>query len=140
MHTIVSFSFLMYVGMEVGYGGWIATYATITEVATKEQAAYSSSIFWAAISLGRVLAVPFAVRYPTSLQLRILVYCSVATMLFCNFLVLIDWKMLVVYGCSALYGLSISAIYPLIMSMPTFLGFKLTAKNTSNYVVAGAMG
>jgi FHS family Na+ dependent glucose MFS transporter 1 len=140
LHKVIALAFLVYVGMEVGYGGWISTYGTITEIGTKEQAAYSSSIFWGAISLGRVIAVPFAVRYPTSLQLRTLIYLSVISMLIAGLLILTGMKWLTVFGCSALFGLALSAIYPLLMSMPTYLGFKLTAKKTSNYVVAGAIG
>lgn len=140
LNKIIMVAFLIYVGVEVAYGGWIATYATITEIGTSEQAAYSSSIFWGAISLGRLLAVPFAVRYPTSSQLRTLICSSIASMLLASFLIMLGLKWLTVYLCSALFGLAISAIFPLLMSMPTFLGFKLTARMSSNYVVAAAVG
>jgi hypothetical protein len=49
-------------------------------------------------------------------------------------------RRLMIFGCSVLYGLSMSAIYPLMMSMASYLKLRLSAKNTLNYVVSGAMG
>lgn len=45
-----------------------------------------------------------------------------------------------VYLGSAWFGLSMSAIYPLLMSLPNYLKFKMTAKDTSKFVVSGAIG
>lgn len=140
LHKLIAMSFFVYVGMEVSYGGWISTYTTVTGVGTKEQAAYSSSIFWATISIGRVLAVPFAMRFPTATQLRTLVYGCVVSLAVGVVLVFTGMKWLAVYGISAIYGLAMSAVYPLFMSMPPYLKYRLTAKNTSNYVFAGATG
>jgi FHS family Na+ dependent glucose MFS transporter 1 len=132
--------FFFYVGFEVGYGGWISTYGSMSGVATKEQAAYCSSIFWCFRSIGRLLAVPFAIRYPTNIQFKILIYGCICSMLISNLLLLMNLTKLVIYGCSALYGLSMSAIYPLLISMPSYLKFRLSARNTSNYVLMGAFG
>lgn len=46
----------------------------------------------------------------------------------------------VIFLCSGLYGLAMSAIYPLLMSMPSYLKYKMSAKDTSQFVVAGAIG
>jgi hypothetical protein len=84
--------------------------------------------------------VPFAIRYPTSTQLKTLVYECIGSILLANFLILVNMRRLMIFGCSVLYGLSMSAIYPLMMSMASYLKLRLSAKNTLNYVVSGAMG
>jgi FHS family Na+ dependent glucose MFS transporter 1 len=58
---IVLFLFL-YVGAEVGFGGWIFTYAVELEIATASVAAYLTSAFWGALTVGRLLAIPISTR------------------------------------------------------------------------------
>jgi FHS family Na+ dependent glucose MFS transporter 1 len=59
---IAAFYFL-YVGAEVGFGGWAATYATRTGLADEAGAAYLTSAFWGALTAGRLLAIPLAARF-----------------------------------------------------------------------------
>lgn len=56
------------------------------------------------------------------------------------FLIWVGSPRTVIFICSGLYGFAMSAIYPLLMSMPGFLKYKLSAKNTSLFVVSGAIG
>jgi MFS transporter, FHS family, Na+ dependent glucose transporter 1 len=52
--------FFIYVGIEGGFGGWIFTYATEANIASETGASYMNSIFWGALTLGRLLSVPLA--------------------------------------------------------------------------------
>jgi FHS family glucose/mannose:H+ symporter-like MFS transporter len=140
LENIIALSFCIYVGFEVGYGGWISTYGTFSGIATQEEAAYCSSIFWGCISIGRILAVPFSVRYPTNLQLSTLIISCIASMALSIFLIWYGTPRTVIFICSGIYGFAMSAIYPLLMSMPGFLKCKMSAKNTSKFVVSGALG
>lgn len=132
--------FFFYLGAEVGFGGWVATYGTTTGATTKEEAAFCSGIFWIFITIGRMLAIPAANRYNTNSQLQVLIYscvCSVATALL---LVSLGYTRQAVYLGSAWFGLSMSAIYPLLMSLPNYLKFKTSMKDTSRFVISGAIG
>jgi len=51
-----------YVGAEITYGGWIYTYATSLGLASPTQAAYLTSGFWLAFTIGRLLSIIFAAR------------------------------------------------------------------------------
>jgi MFS transporter, FHS family, glucose/mannose:H+ symporter len=53
--------YLLYVATESGVGGWAAT-SLISEGADEAAAASWSAAFWAAITVGRVLAIPLALR------------------------------------------------------------------------------
>ncbi len=59
---LVSFFFLLYVGAEVSFGGWIYSYAVELNLASEVGAAYLTSAFWGALTIGRLLAVPVSTR------------------------------------------------------------------------------
>ncbi len=54
--------FFIYVGLEVGFGGWVFTYATTLGLVNETAAAYLTSAFWGALTVGRLLAIPLAAR------------------------------------------------------------------------------
>ena len=55
---------LAYVGSEVGYGGFIFTFA-VTELDMPKAAARGlNSLYWAGLAAGRLLAIPMATRLP----------------------------------------------------------------------------
>ncbi len=56
--------FFLYTGAEIAFGGWIYSYAVALRLSSDAVAAYLTSTFWGALTLGRLLAVPLAVRFP----------------------------------------------------------------------------
>ncbi len=52
-----------YVGAEVTFGGWIYTYAITLKLATIAGAAYLTSAFWLAFTIGRLVSIPTATRF-----------------------------------------------------------------------------
>jgi FHS family Na+ dependent glucose MFS transporter 1 len=60
---MVALLLFLYVGAEVGYGGWIYTY-TISLFGEKMAvtATMLTSAFWGALTLGRLVSIPMAVR------------------------------------------------------------------------------
>ena len=58
---IVVFLFA-YVGAEVGFGGWVYTYALTQNLADETSGAYLTSAFWGAFTVGRLLSIPIAAR------------------------------------------------------------------------------
>ena len=50
--------FFLYVGVEVGYSGLVFSYATRLGLAVTVTAGYLTSLFWACITLGRLLTIP----------------------------------------------------------------------------------
>jgi FHS family Na+ dependent glucose MFS transporter 1 len=60
--ALIMFFFFLYVGAEVGFGGWIFTYAVTLNLTTETFAAYLTSGFWGALTAGRLLSVPLAAR------------------------------------------------------------------------------
>jgi fucose permease len=58
------FMFFFYVGLEAGYGSWLATYMVEQRITDAEGAAIYTSCYWGALTAGRLLAVPIAVYVP----------------------------------------------------------------------------
>ena len=52
----------LYVGAELGFGGWVYTYALTLGLGTETSAATLTSVYWGALTLGRLLGIPVAAR------------------------------------------------------------------------------
>jgi FHS family Na+ dependent glucose MFS transporter 1 len=51
-----------YVGAEIAFGGWVYTYAVQLRLASAAGAAYLTSAFWLAFTIGRLISIPMATR------------------------------------------------------------------------------
>jgi FHS family Na+ dependent glucose MFS transporter 1 len=61
---IIAMLFLFfYVGSEITYGNWIYTYALTLDLADATRAAYLTSGFWLAFTIGRAISIPVAARF-----------------------------------------------------------------------------
>jgi len=74
--ALISFFFFLYVGAEVSFGGWIYTYVIALELGDVAGAASLTSAFWGALTVGRLLGIPVAVRYsPRTILIADLLGC-----------------------------------------------------------------
>jgi FHS family Na+ dependent glucose MFS transporter 1 len=60
--VLIMLFFFLNVGAEASFGGWIFTYAKALSLGTEVTAAYLTSAFWGALTVGRLLAIPIAAR------------------------------------------------------------------------------
>ena len=68
--VLISLVFACYNGASLAYGGWIYTYAIEMNLANATTAAYLTSVFWGALTLGRLVAIPLALRFSPRTILR----------------------------------------------------------------------
>jgi len=61
--ALIALFFFLYVGAEIGFGGWIFTYAVSLNLTNETIAAYLTSAFFGSFTLGRLLAIPIAARF-----------------------------------------------------------------------------
>ena len=110
---IVAFLFL-YAGAEVSFGGWIYSYAVALRLSSDVVAAYLTSAFWGALTAGRLLAIPLAVRFPSR-------YLLLADFLGClaslGALLLWPHSLIVVWLGTCGLGLSMASIFPTTLSL-----------------------
>ena len=134
--ALVALFLMLYVGAEIGFGGWVFSYAEALALTDAATAAYLTSAFWGALTFGRLLAIPLAARLrPRTILLGDLIGClaSVAIILLWHGSLAALWV-----GALGL-GLSMASIFPTTISfaarrMPT------TGKVTSWFLVGGSLG
>ena len=74
--ALIAVFFFFYIGAEASFGGWIFSYAVALDLGSKASAAYLTSAFWGALTLGRFVTVLIAARFrPRSIVLVDLVGC-----------------------------------------------------------------
>lgn len=132
---VVAFFFLLYVGAEVGFSGWIHTYAE--EVGFEGSLpAVATAVFWAAFALGRLVAIPVSSRVS---PFRIVVVSAGLSLVGLAVMVVgRDWSWTVWIG-SSLYGLAAAPQYPTMIALVD-RHLSLSARATSWIVGAAAIG
>jgi MFS transporter, FHS family, Na+ dependent glucose transporter 1 len=101
--------FLLYVGLELGFGNWIYTYALTLGLETEITAAYLTSAFWGSFTFGRLLGIWISTRLRSQTILFIdLIGCTLST------LIIMLWKdsnLALWIGTFGL-GISMASIFP----------------------------
>lgn len=107
--ALVVLLFLLYVGLELGFGNWIYTYTVTLGLGTITTAAYLNGFFWGSFTLGRLLGVWVSTRLRsrTILFLDIL-GCAVSIIL------IMLWKesSIVLWIGTIGLGLSMASVFP----------------------------
>jgi MFS transporter, FHS family, Na+ dependent glucose transporter 1 len=128
--------FFLHVGAEVSFGGWIYTYALALNLANETMAAYLTSVYWGAFTVGRLLAIPIATRLrPRTILFSDLLGClaSVAILLIWP-----DSLTVAVVG-SAGMGLSIASIFPTTISFAE-RRMRITGQVTGWFLAGASIG
>lgn len=112
--TLIALVFGCYSGASLAYGGWIYTYAVEMGLSNETTAAYLTSLFWGALTLGRLAAIPLAVRFKPQAILRADFLGALLSLL-----AMLIWpkSMAAVMFTSAGLGFALASIYPTTMSL-----------------------
>lgn len=128
--------FFFYVGAEVGFGGWIYTYAVETGLATASAAGYLTALFWGALTLGRLLTIPIASR----IRPRYLLMIDIVGMLVSLTLLLFGFRApALVWAASFGMGLSAANVFPTLISMAEH-NMPITGSTTRWFLVGSSLG
>ncbi len=129
-------AFFLFVGAEVSFGGWIYTYALTLGLVTVTSGGYLTSVFWGALTLGRLISIPIAGRVRPRYLLLADVLGGVASLSLLLLMPGVSWALWVAaFG----FGLSMANVYPTLV----LLGQRhlhLTAAITSLFMVGGSIG
>jgi FHS family Na+ dependent glucose MFS transporter 1 len=136
MIFLVSLFLFCYSGASNCFGGWIYTYALHLEIADAVTAAYLTSIFWGALTAGRLLTIPLAIHYKASTLLWIDVIGSLVSL---GVIFLFIDNPLAIWIGSAGLGLSLASMFPTTIS---FAGrnMAVTGQVTAIFSVGASLG
>jgi FHS family Na+ dependent glucose MFS transporter 1 len=133
---LIALFFCIYVGAEVSFGAWVYTYANALGLADETMAAYLTSAFWGALTVGRLLSIPVATRFrPRSILATSLFGCLIGV----GLPLFITGSVAAIWAGAILSGLSMAAIFPTTL---TFAGRRLalTGRITSYFFVGASLG
>ena len=128
--------FVVYVGAEVSFAGWIYTYAAASGLATVTTAAYLTSVFWGALTLGRLLAIGIAMRVTArAILFTDLIGCLIGI----GAMLLWPSSQAVLWGGTFLVGLGMASIFPTMLS---FAARRMTTTGTVTawFLVGSSIG
>lgn len=126
----------LYVGTEVGFSGWIASYALEMGLADEAAAAYLTSAFWGAFTAARLLSIPLAAWIRPS---RILLLDLLGALLSVGIFLLWPHSLLLTWGATISLGFFLAAIFPTTLAVA---GRRLviTGRVTSWFFVGASSG
>jgi FHS family Na+ dependent glucose MFS transporter 1 len=112
--SLVALLLFLYVGAEIGYYGWIYSYAVSLNLTGETSAAYLSSAFWAALTAGRLATIPIAVRLSPGVILA-----ADLTGCFMSVAAILLWKdsLTAVWAGTLGLGLSMASIFPMALTL-----------------------
>ena len=134
--ALIALFFFLYVGAEVGFGGWVFTYAVTLDMSGETTAAYLTSAFWGALTLGRLLAIPIAARVrPRFILLSDLVGCLASV----GVIQLWSGSLTALWVGAFGLGFSMASIFPTIISLAE-RRMTITGRVTSWFFVGASIG
>lgn len=128
----------LYIAEEVGYAGWIPTYAFKAHVADERGSSALASIFWIVNTIARLvlLAMKGTVAERLSILLKLLVLSTFAVLV-------IQWLgylAIVAYAGVISSGIFLSAMYALFFSIAQEYGYELNTSSTANLAMSASLG
>jgi MFS transporter, FHS family, Na+ dependent glucose transporter 1 len=134
--VLISLVFACYNGASTAFGGWIYTYAFNTNLANATNSAYLTSVFWGALTIGRLVAIPLAFRFSPRAILRADYGGALVSLL-----AMLIWphSLVAVAITSAGFGFALASIYPTTMSLSGQL-MTLSGKVTGLFAIGSTAG
>lgn len=126
----------LYVGAEMGFGGWIFSYAVALDLAAEATAAYLTSVFWGAFTAGRLFSIFLARRLrPRTILTADLLGAAAGVGL------MLVWprSQVAVWLGVALAGLGMASVFPTVLTLAE-RRMTITGRVTSAFFVGASLG
>jgi FHS family Na+ dependent glucose MFS transporter 1 len=136
--TVILIALLLglYVAAEAAFGGWIYTYAVALDLSDATMAAYLTSAFWGALTVGRLFSIPLAARFsPGAILTTDLVGCVASV----GILLLWPDSRAVIWAGTLGLGLFMASVFPTAMTLAGHR-LSLTGEVTGWFLVAASLG
>lgn len=125
-----------YVSSELTFGGWLYTYAVTLRLADAAAAAYLTSFFWLAFTVGRLISIAAAIRFsPAQILVAALAGCGA----FLGLLTALSSSPLVLWVAAAGVGFSMAPIWPSGYTLAV-QSIRLTARVSSVIMLGDSVG
>jgi len=128
--------FAFYTGAEVAFGGWIFSYAVALRLSSAAGAAYLTSAFWGTLTVGRLLAIPLAIRFPPRTMLLADCIGCLASL---AVLILIPQSLAAAFLGTCGVGLCMASVFPSALALAQ-THVRITGRVTGWFCVGASAG
>jgi FHS family Na+ dependent glucose MFS transporter 1 len=134
--ALIVLFFFLYTGAEIAFGGWLYSYAVSARLGSDTVAAYLTSAFWGALTMGRLLGVPLAIRFPPH---TVLLADCIGCLTSLGILLLGSGSLWVTFVGTCGLGLSMASIFPAALSLAQGR-MRITGRVTGWFFVGASAG
>jgi len=128
--------FILYVGMEVGYGNWVYTYTVKLELASEITAFSIASAFWGFFTIGRLAGIWTSTRFRSiTILIMDFIGCLASILLILSF----PASLTMLRIGSILLGMSLASIFPNLLALAEER-IHITGTITGLFLVGGSIG
>jgi len=120
-------------GIENINGGWLPTYASMTHIASKKQAALFATTFWLTYTIARY--VSGFINTTVTSKLKRFSEFGLLNAILSAILAYANWQLAATSFCAVFQGISISGIYPLSLAIPSEYKLRLTQQQISSMMI-----
>jgi len=133
---LIALLLFLFVAAEASYGGWVYTYALERGIGGAATAAYLTSAFWGALTLGRLVSIPLAARFrPASFLLGNILGCLAGLVI-----VLLGRSSLpALWAGTFVFGFAMGPLFPTTISFAS-TRMATTGRVTAWFLVGGSLG
>jgi FHS family Na+ dependent glucose MFS transporter 1 len=133
---LIALFYFAFVGVEIGYGNWLSSYAFKMELVDEKTSILLTSIYWGAFTISRLISIPLSVR----LKPRVIVICDIiGSMIGLGLVFLFPYQPSILWVGTILLGISVASLFPTMLTYAEGL-IKMTGKVTSIFFISGSVG
>jgi FHS family Na+ dependent glucose MFS transporter 1 len=133
---LIALVFFLYIGAEVSFGGWIYTYVTKLKLSSETNAAYLTSAFWIAFTVGRLISILLVRRF--SLE-KLLLIDLIYALLSLSFILLMPNSSTAAWVTTIGLGFSLASFFPTLFSFAE-RATTITGKTAGRILVGASAG
>ena len=136
---------MLYIGVLIGFSGWLYTIVTTEAIIPVIQADYLVSTFWGALTIGRLIMIPISKKADQKVLLFFDVIGCILTM---TVFILFREQVSIVWICTFLMGFFIASVFPSAISLAnkymqmsgTITGLTFLGGNTGTLFIPWILG
>jgi FHS family Na+ dependent glucose MFS transporter 1 len=133
---LLAVTFFAFTGAELGFGGWIYTFTTSQAYANATLAASINAAFWAALTVGRLVSIPFTVKLKPQKILWVS-FCGI--ILGQLLIVLFSSKVTFLWSGTIITGLFMGPVFPTLLN-DAQSRMHMSGRVTSIFFAGGSLG
>ena len=134
--VVIALFFFSFVGVELGFGDWISTYAIRMGIADERAAVFMASAYWGAFTISRLISIPLSTRF----QPEKLVFADlIGSFIGLGLILVFPGQSIMAWCGTIILGLSVASLFPTMLTLADNF-VPMTGKITSWFLISGSLG